>query len=117
MTVKKQLRELKIEGEAEEEFRQQLGDRMNAAQSKVGELTKERDAANKLSSDVPGKIAGIQKELQLAKKERDDLQTKLDKTQAQLSEVTRQRDDAVQQVAKMREAQKQVDKLIADNTS
>ena len=115
--AKSGLRDLKIEAEADAEYRQQLDDRYRSALNKIAALTQERDAANKASSDVPGKIADIQKQLDATRKERDDLATKLQKTEGQLVVVQQQRDEALTQVAKLREAQKQVDKLVADNTS
>lgn len=115
--AKRGLRDLKIEAEADAEYRQQLDDRYKAALGKIQALTQERDAANKASSNVPGKIAEIQKQLDATRKERDDLATKLQKTEGQLVVVQQQRDEALNQVTKLREAQKQVDKLVADNTS
>ncbi len=115
--AKRQLRDLKIETEADIEYRKQLDDRFKVALNKIGALTQERDAANKAGAEAPGKIQAIQKQLDLTKKEKDDLATKLQKTEVQLTTVTQQRDDALTQVAKLKDAQKQVDKLVADNAS
>ncbi len=114
--TKLQLRDLKIEGEAASEIRQQDLDRIKAAQNKIATLTEARNAAQKMSTDVPGKIASIQKELDQARKEKEDVLSRLAKTETKLNQVQKQRDDALQQVAKMQEAQRQVDKLVADNT-
>jgi len=115
--VKKQMRELKFEADAEAEYREQLADRVRATQVKISRLSQEKAAAEQASGEVPGKIAGYEKQLDETRKEKNDLVIQLSRTQTDLKSVTAARDEALSQVAKMKEAQKQVDKLIADNTS
>ena len=115
-SVKKQLREIKIDGEAEGEYRTQLNDRLKASQSKIKLLTDERNTAQKASADVPGKIAAIQMELDKAKKEKEEVLNRLAKVETQLATVTVQRDDAMKQVESMKDAQKRVDALVTENT-
>jgi Flp pilus assembly protein TadD len=115
--VRKQQRQLKLEADAEAEFRQQLGDRVRAAQAKIARLSEESATARAASADTPVRISEIQKQLDEARKEKNDLVTKLSKTVTDLKSAVAQRDDALAQVAKMKDAQKQVDKLIADNAA
>ncbi|HEX8296945.1 MAG TPA: hypothetical protein VF593_11625, partial [Chthoniobacteraceae bacterium] len=115
--VKKQLRDLKFEADAEAEFRQQLEDRVRASRQKISRLSNEKAAAEQASAETPGKIADIQKQLDQAKREKSDLVLRLSKTETDLKSALAQRDEALGQVASMKEAQKQVDKLIADNSS
>ncbi|MEI9898481.1 MAG: hypothetical protein WDN28_32655 [Chthoniobacter sp.] len=114
---KRALRDMRIEADADTEYRQQLDDRFRKALEKISVLTQQRNAATEASSNVPGKIEGIQKQLVEVQKEKDDLAARLQKTETQLSKVTTQRDDALAQVAKLQEAQKQVDKLVSDNAA
>ena len=115
--TKRAVRDMRIEAEADTEYRKQLDDRFKSAINKIGQLTQERDAANQNSASVPGKIEGIQKQLDQVKKEKDELATKLQTAETQLSKVTSERDDALAQVSKLQEAQKDVAKLVADNTA
>ena len=57
--VKKQLRDMKFDADAEAEYRQQLADRVRATQLKIARLTAEKAAAEKESADVPAKIAAL----------------------------------------------------------
>jgi Flp pilus assembly protein TadD len=107
--ARKDLKDIQIDREAAEEVRQQLASRLNSAQNRIASLTKERDEATKLSGDAGKRIADAQKRMEAAIKEKDELNTKL-------TQVTSQRDDALAQVAQMKEAQKQVDRLITENT-
>jgi uncharacterized protein involved in exopolysaccharide biosynthesis len=50
-------------------------------------------------------------------KEKGELEAKLGKVQEQLSKVTTERDGAMQQVAKMKEANKNLEKLAAENAT
>jgi tetratricopeptide (TPR) repeat protein len=117
VVVRKQLRDLKFETDAEAEYRQQLNDRLRAKQDQIRKLTEEKSAAEKASADVPTRVGDIQKQLDLARKEKSDLMVKLTKTETDLKRALAQRDEALAQVTQMKEAQKQVDKLIADNAS
>ncbi len=114
---KRALRDMRIEAEADAEYRRQLDDRFKKALEKIQLLTQERNAASDTASAVPGKIDGIQRQLEQVKKEKDDLALKLQKAETQLSQVTSQRDDALAQVTRLQEAQKQVDKLVSDNAA
>lgn len=113
--VKKQLRDMKFEADAEAEYRQQLADRVRATQIKISRLSEEKAAAEKESADVPSKIAAYEKQLEVSRKEKNDLVIKLSRTETDLKTATASRDEALAQVARMKEAQKQVDKLLNDN--
>jgi len=115
--AKKALHDVRIDAEADNEYREQLAGRYKAASTKITQLTEQRDEAQKAASSVPGKIAQIEQELERTKKEKEDLSVKLQKTEGQLAVVQQQRDDALSQVAKLKDAQKQVDKLVADNNT
>jgi len=115
--VKKQLRDMKFEADAEAEYRQQLADRVRATQAKIVRLSQEKTVAEQANAEVPGKIAAYEKQLEDSRKEKNDLVTQLIRTQGDLKSVVAARDEALSQVAKMKEAQKEVDKLLADNTS
>ncbi len=115
--VKKQLRDMKFEADAESEYRQQLADRVRATQVKISRLSAEKAAAEKESADVPGKIAAYEKQLDESRKEKNDLVIKLSQTATDLKTATAARDEALSQVARMKEAQKQVDKLLTDNAT
>lgn len=115
--VKKQLRDLKYEADAEAEYRQQLADRVRATQAKISRLSEEKAAAEKESADVPARVAAFEKQLEESRKEKNDLVIKLSRTETDLKTATASRDEALAQVARMKEAQKQVDKLISDNAT
>lgn len=76
-------------------------------------VTKERDEARlevKNSSALPGKIKQLEAKLtaeEAAKKELSD----------KLTGVTQERDDAKKEITRLKDANKQVDKLMADNAS
>jgi Flp pilus assembly protein TadD/predicted nucleic acid-binding Zn-ribbon protein len=116
-SVRKQLRDLKFEADAEAEYRQQLSDRVRATQNKISRLSAEKAAAEQASSDMPGKVAGYEKQLEDSRKEKNDLVIKLSRTETDLKTAMSARDEALSQVARMKEAQKQVDKLLADNAT
>lgn len=107
--ARKALKDAQIEREAAEDVRKQLADRLSGAQKRIATLTTERDSATRLSSDAANKIAEARKQMELAIKEKELLNEKL-------SKMTHERDDALAQVAKMKESQKQVDRLISENT-
>ncbi|MHA3773953.1 tetratricopeptide repeat protein [Verrucomicrobiota bacterium sgz303538] len=107
--ARKALKDAQIEREAAEDVRKQLADRLSGAQKRIATLTTERDSATRLSSDAANKIAEARKQMELAIKEKELLNEKLGK-------ITHERDDALAQVAKMKESQKQVDRLISENT-
>lgn len=75
--VKKQLRDLKYEADAEAEYRQQLADRVRATQAKISRLSEEKAAAEKESADVPARVAAFEKQLEESRKEKNDLVIKL----------------------------------------
>ena len=116
-STKKALHQMRIEAEADMEYRRQLDDRYRAALSRMSQLTQQRDSATAATQSVPGKIDAIEKQLEQVKKEKDDLAGKLQTTEQQLSKVTAERDDALAHVAKLQDAQKQIDKLVADNAA
>ncbi|MGB8167510.1 MAG: tetratricopeptide repeat protein [Chthoniobacteraceae bacterium] len=117
LSVKKQLRDMKFDADAEAEYRQQLADRVRATQAKISRLSVEKAAAEKESADVPGKIAAYEKQLEESRKEKNDLVIKLSRTETDLKSATASRDEALAQVVRMKEAQKQVDKLLSDNAT
>ncbi len=125
------LREYQIEREASDQVRQQIEERLSSSQKKASQLQKESDAAVKLSSEATAKIQDAQKRADnaiTAEKKRSeaaiaDAQGKMteaikerDAINTQLGQVTQQRDEAIGQVKKLKESQKQVDKLVSDNT-
>jgi tetratricopeptide (TPR) repeat protein len=116
-SLRKQLRDVKIERDAEMELRQQLAASLSNVKGRVAGAYADRDAARKETSEFPGKIAAMQKQIDKVLGEKGDLTTKLGKVQDELAKMTTERDDARAQIAKMKEAQKQVDKLLADNTA
>ena len=76
--AKRQLRNLKLEADAETEFRQQLNDRLRGAQKKIRSLNRaERWPPRKRAAKFRQRIAEIQKQLDLAQKEKKDLTTRL----------------------------------------
>lgn len=93
-----------------------LDAKLTAANAKLATVTAERDAARKDGASGATRLAEMQKEMDKAAALRAELSGKLEKTQGDLAKVQGERDTALQQVAKMKEAQKQVDKLMADNT-
>ena len=115
--LRKQLRDVKIERDAEMEIREQLSHSIGNVKSRIAGANEERDAAKRENAAFPGKIAEMQKQIDKVLGEKTGVETKLTKVQEQLLKVTTERDDAFQQVAKMKEAQKQVDKLMSDNTT
>lgn len=106
--AKKDLRDVQIEREAADEVRQQVADRLNRAQTRVAELTKERDSNAKATTDASARVAAAEKKVEVAVKETADLNTRLTK-------VTLERNEALAQVQKMKTAQKDLDKLITEN--
>jgi len=115
--ARKLVNNAKIEAAADEEFRRQMNDRYKIQLEKISKLTAERDEAKRLGASAPAKIEAIQKQLDASVKEKQALALKLQTTETQLQTVITQRDDALAQVAKLKDAQKQVDKLVADNTA
>ena len=96
--------------------RDELTAKLSKTEAELGKAVTDRDSARKESGDVPKKLAEMQKRIDQALKEKTDLETKLTKVQEQLNKVTGERDDALAQVAKMREASKDVTKLLNENT-
>ena len=114
--LRTEMRNLKIERDAEAEIREQLAHSIGSVQSRIAGAFEERDSAKRENAAFPAKIAAMQKEIDKVLSEKGDLTTKLAKVQEQLSKVSTERDDAFQQLAKMKEASKNVDKLMSDNT-
>ena len=104
--LRKQLRDAKFERDAEAELREQIGQSMRSMRTRIAE-----------NKEAPAKIAAMQREFDKLMNEKTDWATKLTKVQEQLNKVTEERDGALAQVTKMKEAQKQVDKLMSDNTT
>ena len=115
--VKKQLRDIKFEADAEAEYRQQLADRVRATQAKIARVTAEKAAAEQANAEMPGKIAAYEKQLEDSRKEKNDLVIKLSRTEIDLKAAAAARDEALAQVSRMKDAQKQVDKLLSDNAT
>ena len=115
--LRKQLRNVKIERDAEREISEQLGQSIGSMRSRTATAYEERDAAKRENKEFPGKIAEMQKQIDKALSEKGGAETKLTKVQAELAKVMIERDDVIAQVGKMKDAQKQVDKLMADNTT
>ncbi len=115
--AKRLLKTARIDQEAEIEVRKQLNDRLQAAQAKIAKITGERDALDKASKEAPQRIQQLQMQLDKANTEKKDLTDKLADTKAQLVTMTSQRDDAMKQLLQLKEAAKNVDKLVADNAA
>ncbi len=129
--LRRELRDLAIEREAAEEVREQIASRLAITQKRAESLKNERDAAvstsktataeaSKSQNAVEARVAAAEKKadaaiadaakrVEAALKERDELGTKL-------ALVIKERDDARQQVTKLKEAQKQVDNLMTENS-
>ncbi len=114
--LRKQLKAVKIERDADREVSEQYAQSLNSARSRIAGANEERDAAKRENAAFPAKIAELNKQIEKALNEKTGAETKLTKVQEQLSKVMTERDDAVQQIAKMKEASKNVDKLMSDNT-
>lgn len=114
--LRKQMRDLKYERDAEKEIREQLAQSIGNARARVTTANEERDAARRENKEFPAKIAAMQKEIDKVLSEKTGVETKLTKVQETLAKVTSERDEAVTQIAKMKEASKNVDKLMSDNT-
>ena len=93
-----------------------LETKLGKAQDELSKTSTERDTFKKENAAVPKKIAEMQKQLDAVIHEKGDLETKLSKVQEQLTKVSGERDEAVAQLTKMKEAAKNVDKLLAENT-
>ncbi len=90
--------------------------KLSKTQEQLTKATTERDAAQKEGAAVPKKLADMQKQIDQVTKEKTTLEGNLAKVQEQLSKVTGERDDALAQLNKMKEAAKNVDKLLQENT-
>ncbi len=116
-SLRKQVRDLKIEREAEDELRRQTAGRLATTNKKLQTVSKERDQARQENSQVPAKLEALQKEIDKVLKEKSDLNAKLDKTQEALQKVTDDREKLLSDLTRLKETQKQVDKLIQENTA
>jgi tetratricopeptide (TPR) repeat protein len=115
--IRKQMRDFKIEREAEEELRRQTAGRLAATNKKLEVVSQERDQARKENSQGPAKLEAMQKEIDKALKEKGEINAKLDKTQESLQKVTEDREKVLSELTRLKESQKQVDKLIQDNAT
>ena len=115
--AKRVVKNAKIEQDAEAEFHRQLSDRLKAAQAKIAKVTSERDALELAGREAPKKIQQLEQQLEKANTEKKDLNGKLAETKAQLVTMTGQRDDAMKQLSQLKEASKNVDKLMSENAS
>jgi Flp pilus assembly protein TadD len=106
-----------IDEEAEMEVRKQLNDRLQAAQARAAKLLAERDTLQKANKDVPQKIQQLQAQLDKANQEKTELTQQLADTKTKLQQMTGQRDDALKQLAQLKEAAKNVDKLVTENAA
>lgn len=93
-----------------------LESKLSKTQEQLSKVTAERDAAQKDSAATPKKLADMQKQIDVVVKEKGELETKLTSVQQQLVKVTGERDDALGQLNRMKEAAKDVDKLLNENT-
>lgn len=96
--------------------RDELTGKLGKMQADLAKVTSERDTVRKDGAEVPKKIAEMQKRIDEVVHEKSDLETKLTKVQEQLVKITGERDEALAQVTKMKEASKNVDKLLTENT-
>jgi hypothetical protein len=108
--AKRVLKAAKIDDEAEIEVRKQLKDRLQAAADRIAKL----QAATK---EGPQKIQLLQTQLDKANAEKQELTQKLANTENKLQAVTNQRDDAMKQLTALKEAAKNVDKLVTENAA
>ncbi len=115
--AKRVVKNARIEQDAEAEFHRQLSDRLKAAQAKIAKVTGERDALELAGREAPKKIQQLEQQLEKANTEKKDLNGKLAETKAQLLTMTGQRDDAMKQLSQLKEASKNVDKLMSENAS
>ncbi len=108
--AKRAVRTAKIDQDADAEIRKQLDDRMKSAQLKIASLTEQRNALDKAGKDAPQRIKELEMQLEKTKTENKELTTRL-------ATMTGQRDDAVKQLAQLKAAAKNVDKLVTDNAA
>ena len=104
--------------------------KLTDAEKKAAAITADRDNARKAGQEATQKFAEAQKQVALLGKQRDDSEKENDKLTAKLTDaekkvaavtqdrntIASQRDEALAQVAKMKDAQKRVDQLLADNS-
>ncbi len=100
---KKKVEALTKDREAARQASSEIQGRLDDAQKQLASLGKERDSARKQAEDLNGKLADAKKEIENVGKERDSM--------------AKQRDQALADLAKVRAASKQVDKLMADNAA
>jgi tetratricopeptide (TPR) repeat protein len=89
--------------ERESKEKQDITSKLTKTEETLKKVSGERDEARKATAELPAKIASLEK--------------KLSKNEEELKKVTEQRNTAVAQLEKIRASGKQVDKLLADNTS
>jgi Tfp pilus assembly protein PilF/uncharacterized coiled-coil DUF342 family protein len=114
--ARKALRQTQIERDAEAELNDQLSSVLTASRIRTKEVASERDAARRNSADIPRQIAEMQREIDKVLQEKGAVEAKLGKVEESLAKVTTERDDALAQLAQMREASKNIEKLLVENT-
>ncbi len=118
--AKKDLKDTQIAHEAADEVRSQLAARLSNAEARAAQYEKDKNVAQKASSEAAATIAAAQEKANIAvaaaQKKTADVEHERDALTMKLTGVIKERDDALSQIAKFKEAQKQVDKLVSDNT-
>jgi Flp pilus assembly protein TadD/septal ring factor EnvC (AmiA/AmiB activator) len=79
------------------------------ANTQIVQITKERDAQNAKLADANSQIAQITKE-------RESQNTKLADASSQIAQITKERDDALGQLAGLKDSERRVAVLVAENT-
>ncbi len=129
--ARKRLAGVQQERDAAVQKNQEAEGKLAEAQKQVEALTKEQGAGGAANADLTAKLSAATKQVAELTRERDsavaasdDLTVKLTHAQTELASVTRERDSfrverdkALADLSKLKQAQKQVAKLVADNAS
>ena len=108
-----------------------LASQLEEAQKQIAKLTQDNAAAAQSNTDISTKLADTQKQMQALADQRDsarkdvetltgkvaEAQNQVVSVKAERDQIAKQRDVALVELDKARDAQKQVDKLLADNAS
>lgn len=108
-----------------------LATQLEEAQKQVAKLSEDNAAAEQSKNDIAAKLADTQKQMQALAQQRDSAQKEVETLSGKVTEaqnqvvsvkverdqIARERDAALAQLDKAKDAQKQVDKLLADNAS
>lgn len=108
-----------------------LAKELEEANKQIAALKQDQKTSQQASSAVASQLAETQKQMAVIAKERDVARTQVDKLNSELAgaqkqiasvsaerdQIAQQRDQALSDLEKAREAQKKVDRLIADNAS